>query len=217
MIQSEAYLRLRVLLNETTAGFWTEPQLYQLLDSAQMLVAEMLLHRQTAMRKTEDRLYRIQALEPLLNDTTGNVTIGSDYIEYSLPTGFWELDYAEYSSTNGTLYLCVRVSGLYEGIRRYYNSFASATDTTPLVYIRGSKVGFFPQPSASGTNKYRIVWYKRPTLISAGNSGQEISLLETTHDSIILAAQSLALLKDDRTQDAQSIFEIVKNHVNLTT
>lgn len=195
MTQTEALARCRVLLDESSAGYWQDTDIYRSLDSGQSAVIQYCLTVEEQKKKI-DPYYRHPVLAALINtDPTTATTVGSGEQEYNLPTGFLASYSAEYDSTGtGTAYGKVAQLLTYEEIkRRGQNSFNSATISNPYYYISGSKIGFFPQPSGTTSGSIIHKYYKQPAEVAAL---QTFTLRPETHEAIILYAVGKMLEKD---------------------
>lgn len=208
---------LRNLLDETIAGYYSDDQLYTYLDMSQMIIAELLITRLAEIRKSgNDPNFRLQVLEGLITTDPSNATaIGTTYQEYNLPSDFLFTDYAEYSSLGDTVKYPAILLPYGQLVFREGNTFWRSNSKAPSYYIRGSKIGFFPQPSGSGANNYLHHYYKRPLTASSGNSASSFSLGEGIHDAIVQMALSMALKQDDRYQESLVPNEIALNIIKV--
>ena len=102
MIQSEALSRLRSLLNESTAGYYTDAELYQYLDSGMNIAIQLYLAKMEQAR-AEDKYKGSIALQPLQTLASTNTTT-TNVQEYALPTDFLITDYCEYAIDGGRAY-----------------------------------------------------------------------------------------------------------------
>lgn len=200
MTQTEALARVRQILNETTAGFFADNTIYDYLDSAQNRVIQIGIGYQRGY-KLREPYYECFFLKPLISlDASNTTTVGSDYQEYALPAGFIDTYRASYSASNGgTEYSCALLS-FSEAVAKSGNTYAQASITKPVYYIKAEKIGFFPQPSGAGANNYAHYYYAQPSTVA---SGQDFTLREETHEAIIEYALYLAYSQDKNDQLAQ--------------
>lgn len=204
MIQSEALSRLRSLLNESTAGFYTDAELYQYLDSGMNIAIQLYLSKMEQAR-AEDKYKGSIALQPLHTlDPTNTTATGVQ--EYSLPADFLITDYCEYAIDGGRaqdIYPAVLVDySVYKFLNQ--NSFQSFSATNPGYYIRGSNLGLTQPIVLGGALCYKHYYYKKPTAITSGSASSEIPIKLETHEGIILLAFHLALVKDNKPNEAQA-------------
>lgn len=203
MIQSEALSRLRSLLNESTAGFYTDAELYQYLDSGMNMAIELFLAKMEQARN-EDKYKGSIALQPLQTLDTSNTTTTSTQ-EYTLPSDFLITDYCEYKidKDNATSYPAVLVDfNKWKFVST--SSYQGFSESNPGYYIRGNKLGFTETITDGGAGAYSHYYYKKPTAITSGTASSEIPTKLETHEAIILLAFHLALIKDNRPQEAQA-------------
>lgn len=216
MLQSTALAQLRYLVNESSAGFWTDAQLYSYLDSAMNLVIDTALAKMETER-LQNKYQGSILLQPLHTLDTSNTTVAGTQ-EYSLPSDFLVTDFCDYTPDD-------RVNGVLPSVLVDYNkmrfmntnTYLVYTANNPAYYIRGAKIGFFPVPvtGGAGANRYNHYYYKRPATIASGTAGNEIPLKLEAHEPIILLGFHYALLQDSRDNEAQAQYnkamDIIKN------
>lgn len=203
MIQSEALSRLRSLLNESTAGFYTDAELYQYLDSGMNIAIQLYLSKMEQAR-LEDKYKGSIALQPLHTLNATNTTV-TTIQEYSLPADFLITDYCEYGvdGTVLTRYPAVLIDySTFKFLNQ--NSFQGFSTTNPGYYIRGDKLGFTELITSGSANGFMHYYYKKPTAITSGSASSEIPIKLETHEGIILLAFHLALVKDNKPNEAQA-------------
>lgn len=204
MIQSEALSRLRSLLNESTAGYYTDAELYQYLDSGMNIAIQLYLAKMEQAR-ADDKYKGSIALQPLQTLASTNTTT-TNVQEYALPTDFLITDYCEYAIDGGRAY------EIYPAVLVDYNrwkflsqnTYQGFSATNPGYYIRGSNLGFTQAIVAGGALCYAHYYYKKPTAITSSSASSEIPIKLETHEGIILLAFHLALVKDNRPNEAQA-------------
>lgn len=203
MIQSEALARVRNLLNETTAGFWTNDQIYQYLDSGMNLAIQYSLGILEA-KKSGNRYAESIILQPLHTLDSSNTTVAGTQ-EYNLPSDYLITDFCDYTPddrVNGVL-PCHLVD--YAKMRfEVTNTYLVFTANNPAYYIRGAKIGFYPIPisGGSGANRYNHYYYKKPTTIASGTASSEIPIKHEGHEAVIYLAVHLALQQDNRAEES---------------
>ena len=203
MIQSEALSRLRSLLNESTAGFYTDAELYQYLDSGMNIAIQLYLSKMEQAR-LEDRYKGSIALQPLHTLDATNTTVTSTQ-EYSLPSDYLITDYCEYDVDGTAL---SRYPAVLVDYNRWkflsQNTYQGFSPTNPGYYIRADKIGLTEQITSGIANGYNHYYYKKPTAITSSSASSEIPIKLETHEGIILLAFHLALVKDNRPNEAQA-------------
>jgi hypothetical protein len=209
--QIEILSRLRGLLNEATAGFFTDAKLYQYLDSAQMECITLGKSKQDYMRKA-DKGYECSYLQPLINTTSESspVALVSGTYEYAVPTGFlWDVALRiDVDNTRGSAptYPKSTLNSYSDVLWKEDSSFTMATARNPRHYIRNGFWGVRPIPSAVG--HYILAYYKRPVIVDGSNN---FTLNAETHNVILYLAFSYALLQNNRNQESQNARQIAIN------
>lgn len=193
MTPAEAVARVRIEVDEATAGKWSDTEIYRALDAGQNSVIQFALAKE---QMDENKQYRSPVLVPLITlDSTNTTTTGSGYQEYSLPSDFIGHYLALYSYTNaGTQYPCA-LTTFAEAVKRSVNVYAN-NFKSPLAYIRAEKLGFFPQPIGAGANNFAHYYYKQPSEVVASGS-PPFTLREETHEAIIEFALYYLFNKDN--------------------
>ena len=191
-----AYLKLKSLLDESTAGYWTEAVLHYYLSSGQSQAIQMLLKIEETTRKTEGT-FRHPDLAPLIN--SADLALVSATVTYALPTGWLRTLSAEVKYTGAAQVWATEIPLAQLGHLRN-NTYSIPTVTDPVFYIIGTTIGFFPVPDAgSGTVTGGHKYYKQPTEVT---SSQEFTLEDNLHEAIIEYAAYMALEQDGETQQA---------------
>jgi len=170
--------RVRAILRDSSTGYFADTELYDFIDSGQNKVIQLGLTKELMGRKAN---YKSPVLTPLITlDTSNTTTVGASYQEYTLPSDFLAINYAEYSTSNaGTKYACSIVD-FNEALIRGKNAYANSI-TAPMIYVRAEKIGFMPQASGAGANNYIHYYYKQPAIVT---SSQDFTLREEAHESI---------------------------------
>lgn len=189
MTQIECLARLRIVVDEPTAGKWNDTDLYKCIDGGHNRVIQMGLTKE----KMSNWQYKSPVLRPLIAlDTSNTTTIGASIQEFTLPSDYLNTYIALYSYSNGgTQYPCAIVD-FSEAVKRGVNSYANSFKT-PLVYARAEKLGFYPQPTGAGAGNYAHYYYKQPATVT---SSQDFTLREETHEAILEYACYLAFEKN---------------------
>jgi len=197
MTIANAYLKLKAILDEATASFWTSANLHHYLSSGQTQVTLTLLKIEDTIRKTDGN-YRHPDLAVLIN--YADLALASPTATYNLPTGHLRTLSAEVKYTGVTQAWASEVSLAQLGHLRN-NTYSIPTVTDPVFYIIGSTIGFFPIPDAgSGTVTSGHRYYKQPVEVTPS---VEFILEDNLHEAIIEYAAYLAFEQDSETQEAQ--------------
>jgi hypothetical protein len=181
---------VRTILDESSASFWTDAEIYAALADGQNVIVEKLLnmYRQTGVMKFE--------LTSILFDDTGT----DDNV--AVPAGFLELVRATYdhNGTGGQEQCEILTHD--KVLEREDSSYTSATATEPIAYIKSTsdalKIYFLP--TKDGTPAFTFWHITKPADIA---SGQNPALPVTTHSAIVHYATSRMLDKDQRPQESQ--------------
>ena len=197
---------VRTILAESTAGFFTDAEIYTALADGQTEVIKYLIDIYRAKRRIDSKTPLFYELESILNDDTGTTQ------SVAVPSGFLELISATFDH-NGTggenpcNIVNMNVLPFYEN-----NTYLSATDVSPRVYIKSISdvVTIVFLPTLSGTPAYTIHYLKSPTDIA---SGQNAVLPVTTHNAIVYFTVSRMLSKEQRLQEAQIYLQNFMNEL----
>lgn len=206
--------RVRTAVEEATASFYTDAEIYQALTDGQRQVANYL----HSLWLKSGKKVMPKGLTPLVlhsSGTTSEDSTGYVGVTYVTITNMWELISAFYSGDSATLKAqpCE--------IREYdkdftnmymttadgsYNSFMTATLYRPYAFVKTKyastyDVSVFFLPPKSGTAGVAYYTYlKFPTAIDGST---EPILAQPTHDAIAQYAIAFILNKDERTQESQ--------------
>jgi hypothetical protein len=97
-----------------------------------------------------------------------------------------------------------------EAVKRGKNSYANSF-TSPVMYVRQEKIGFFPQPIGGAANRYIHYYYKQPTPV---DSSHDFTLREETHEAILEYTLYLCWAKDaDRQTSHLTNFQTIVNNL----
>lgn len=192
MTIAEATARHRSIIDETgvTTGYVDDTNdLLKWFDSGENELIQFVIKN----NPDSDILAPIVALDPL--NTT---TIGSSRQEYNLPSDFNKTYRASYNyaGTGTGIYPCTKFT-FDEVLNRENNDFEKATADSPVYYIKGSKIGFYPQPIGAAANMYEHFYFKQKTAISTA-----FTLVPLTHEPIVWYAVAMYFLKDGQNENA---------------
>lgn len=193
MTSQEQLALERIILNEASAGQWSDANLYILTNSGQNMIIDFVLSKERTLRKI-DPTYRHPILAPLISlDPLNTTTVGASEKEYALPTGYLATYRAEYDSA-GTTTRHNATEDSYENIHwAFTNSYQTPAQRSPKYYIRSGNIGFYPQPTGAGANAYNHYYYAAPTAIASGTNP---TLKNETHEAMVEYAVAKALQQD---------------------
>ncbi len=191
---------IRTILDEASASFWTDAEVYAALADGQNEAIKELLNVYRVRKKVNPQAPLLYELEAVLNEDTG--TLAVDPTVLTVPTGFMELISATYDHDNtGGENPCF-ISNLPDLEFIEDITFLAASGTNPRIYMKtvsdALKLIFLPTKTA--TAPYTIHYIKSPTDIA---SGQNATLPVSTHSAIVNYAVSRMFQKDDRPQESQ--------------
>lgn len=190
----------RTILDESSASFWTDAEIYAALADGQNQVIQLLLDK---YRVTGRMPYELKSVE---FDDTGaddNVTV---------PAGMYEFLRATYDHDGTGGQEPCEILTPDDVLKREDSTFTTATSTEPIAYIKSTsdalKIYFLP--SKSGTPAYTIWHITKPSDIAGGTNP---TLPTTTHSAIVHYAVSRMLDKDQRPQEAQLHYNVFLKEV----
>lgn len=191
MISTTMLAAMRTLVDEATASFWTDAEMYAALADGQNQIIERLLvkYRQTGVMNNE--------LTSVLYDDTGT----DDNV--AVPSGMLEFVRATYDHDGSGGEEPCEILNHSQVLDREDNSYTSATAAEPVAYIKSDSdtLSIYFLPAKSGTPAYTIWHITKPADIA---NGVNATLPVTTHSAIVRYAVSRMLDKDERTQEAQT-------------
>lgn len=203
--------RVRTLLDESSAGFWTDTEIYAALAHSQISVINEILKIYKLRSQANPSTELPEELRVLSVRASG--TISASYV--AIPTGLiWLLNASWDHDATGGEKPCYIISQDRQFNFREDNPYLAAASTQPIAYSSQYQSGgqqainFRPIYSTNGT--YSIEYLKYPTAIA---SGQEPTLPESTHNAIIFYATATMLLKEEKISEAQSYFQNYFNEI----
>ena len=213
MTTAQALFSLRNLLNESSAGFFTENQCYDFLSRGQDDVVSTLIQK---WRQTNDTplMYFPKALDPLITITDVAFSGTSNVMSLSSYTTLIEIFHAEYYKTAATTRLVLTRLPLGELLKAKANTYSGtgATQTYWATYGTSLLISQDLAPNADYTG-VKIHYWVSPTQVA---SGQEIQISDEAHPAIIKLAMFYALTQDGQHSKAhQYLQEGLKFTTNL--
>lgn len=194
MTTAQLLARARTLLDESSASFWTDAEIYSALTGGQQEVANYFL---TLYKSKKGILPK--SLEALYKNVSSNTSTSG----ITTPSGLWHIIKGSYDyNASGNYYPCriIDISSNQDFDKR--NSYLAATSTDPIIYkeYAGSSIIIYYLPNPSVTANYTLSYLVYPTAIS---SGVDPTLTAETHEAILSYALFDLLMKDQRPQEAQ--------------
>lgn len=188
MTSAQLLARCRTLLDESSAGFFTDAEIYSALTDGQKEVANVLV--------TENKQRLPETLRPLV--TTASTSGAS----ITLPATFWIDLTLKFGSTSGNKQTAYReeVKSLPD---REDNSYLN---NEFYYYIDDSTLYF----GKAGTQYYTFTYLVKPTTIDGST---EPILEASSHNAIVFWATAQMLFKDQRPQEAQTLMKSYKDEL----
>ncbi len=201
----------RTILDESSASFWTDAEIYAALADSQNEVISLFLMVYKLRRKVDPDLELPEELRTLLEyDSAG---IAASFI--AIPTGFLYLVNAnwDHDATGGEK-PCRIVDQDRSHNHREENTFLTASAADPIAYLGpepiagGQSINFRPVYSTGAT--YSLHYLASPDDIA---SGVNPTIPVHTHNAIVHFAASRLLEKDQRTQESQVYYNMFSQEV----
>lgn len=189
-------LRMRAILNESSAGFWADADLYTFLDNAQSFIIDIRILN-AIQYNNKNKFYNDPVINPLITSSSVAWDTGANTI--ALPTNKFVL-YAElYKSATGASLPMTKL-GYEETLLRRNNSYTGhSTDETAgtgqvFYYIGSSKLYTSYSTGTHSTfyDKVTVVYIAVPTTIS---TSVDPALDSNCYEAMVQYALYLALCK----------------------
>ena len=180
--------KARTIANESSAGFWSDTNLYQYVDSAQKFAITFGLEKQKGLQQL-DKYKELEFLKPALKSTDITLATGSNTISLSTVTDITELyKMALYNHTDLVL-LYLNYISLNQLIMESQNSYGGHSyDSTSHkgnvfgAYYQGTIVTSFTTLPYTYLDRLKIYYYGTPTTLDASH---DPILLSYTFDALI--------------------------------
>lgn len=146
----------------------------------------------------------------LYTDSTISVTAGT--VEYTLPADFNFMGFVMQDSlSNGPLLMLSHEEYVYR-----FGDNPSSGSQARYFYLRMddgvSKIGFYPTPSATSTDEYKIFYYKNPTELAAG--GDEPAWDASLHNILVDYAAYRLWEREEYFDETQRAFSKYARRLN---
>lgn len=173
--------RLRTMLDESSASFWSDTEMYSALADGQREVADhlLMLYKQKYKLNPDEELP--VGLRTLVSSTTGTGT-------QNLPADYWQY----LSVYTSSVPVFVRQDGPRKAASRL-NTYTASTSAAPFCSFNASQIVF--ETSVTWTLEY----IKIPTAIAVA---VQPTLPDITHNAIVQYALCQLLIKDQKVQEA---------------
>ena len=204
MTVAEMLTRTRTLLDEASASFWADSEIYSAFTDGQIEVIRLLLNIYKAKLQVNPRQPIPDSINALIKSSSG--TLSLDQSTVSVPSDMIYLLNVQYNPAASTpLYPCFeRGMGrltFFDANNTYLKN--DTTFKTYYYYFDGSNVKF-EQIVTTGTAGYTLNYIKNPSAIT---SGVNPTIGVVYHDAIISFAFAQMLQKDQRIGEANSYFQ----------
>lgn len=210
MTTAQALATIRNLLNESSAGFFTDAQCYDFLSRAQDDVVSILIQKWRQTQNTPLQYFPIP-LEPLISTADVAPTSTNNYISLSSYTTLIEVFHCEFYKTGVARRLVLTRLPLPEMLKIkgnvYHGSSYVALSYVGQIYytIYGSTLmmseATFDTTDWTG---FRIYYWVSPTQVA---SAQELQVSDEAHPAIIKLAMFYALTQDGQHNKAHNYLE----------
>lgn len=188
--------KVRTSLDESSAGFWTDTEIYTALSDGQREIINILLTLYKQRNKITENEKLPEVLRSILATTTtatGTQNLPADYLTYL----------ALYiTTTNIPIY--VRSDGIERHQR--LNTYLTSTSTQPYVSISSTQV-----VHETGSLAWTMDYLKTPTELS---DSADPSLPSLAFEAMVSYALAFLLGKDENpraTQEFQTFFQLTQN------
>jgi hypothetical protein len=200
MTSAEMNTRVRTLLDESSAAFWSDAQIYVALTEGQnAIIREALSYYITRGEYTG---FVPSILKPLIASTGTTATTST--ASYSLPADFLYEIRVEFNPTaTATLYPTRKRDNSASKQFLADNTYMANVSPNEYFYsVFGGNLVFSTVPTASGG--YDLHYIKQPADLASGTDSE---LADIAHDVIVNFAMHSLLIKDQLYQEALAHFE----------
>lgn len=203
---------VRSLLDESSAGFYTDTEIYSALRDGQKEVINMALSIYQTKRSIDPKVDLPQVLVPLITivvnlafGTTGTTTV-------ALPADFLYDLHVEYDDNSNAPIPAFRRG---ESPTKYFdrnNTYLVSTQAQYFYHIDGTNLNF--ETAVSGVGAYRLTYLKKPPDIY---TTVEPLIPDFAHAAVVKYAFAFLLMKDEKIAEGQSLFnEFMQQALRLT-
>ena len=184
---------VRMLLDESSASFWGDSDIYLALTNGQKAVASVLIQKKSPLA---DKL-RKQA----------TAAYGTDWL--NVPSDYWSVISVTYRNLIiGNYVACRERTG--DIFVKQGNPYLAGSIEDPFFYVANGALVF--EPTTTTSSAYKMLYYKLPTDISGST---EPTLNAATHDAICQYAFAELLLRDTKHQESALEFKKFTDMVSI--
>lgn len=194
--------RVRDLLDENSASFWSDANIYVYLSEAQRQLTNIALKLYQAKRDIMPNTPIPDVLRPLITVVV-NLAFGSTGTStVALPSDYLSDIHVEYDDNASSPIPAFRVG---ENQNRYFNqnnSFLKSTQAQYTYWVDGANLNF--GTAVSGTGAYRLTYLKQPTEINATPTNP--ILPSYTHEALCQYAVAEGYKRDKSFNESQLFY-----------
>ena len=196
MTSANMLSRVRTLLDESSASFFSDSEIYSALADGQRELFTIAL----LVRKNGELP---EILRPCVATAQGTISIGQSTVNISGLTNFADIINVSYNSaSSSTLYPALRRELTEKTPAEKNNTYLVGTAGKDFYYsVSATQIVF--ETAATGTAGYSITYLSTPSDIA---SGTQPTLPDFSHNAIVQYAFAFILRKDQREQEAQVEF-----------
>ena len=206
MTAPEMLARCRTILDESSAGYWTDAEIYSALSDGQNAIINAVWSAWD--KKTQIAEIEVPVVLRPLQTVVVNLAFGTTgTTSVALPADFAYDLHVEYDD-NADAPIASFKRG--ESKNRKFsseNTYLHSTQAQYYHYFDGANLNF--ETAISGTGAYRLTYLKKPTDIA---SGVAPAIGFEAHKAIVYYAVTMMLFKD-KSPDAMNIFQIYINEL----
>lgn len=195
MLSTDMLARVRTLIDEASASYWQDGEIYSALSDGQTEAVNFLYGIYEAKKKVDDSIMLPDVLSPLTKSLSNSIT--SSYT-VAVPTDLFKLIAIEITNGANPKVAALRRDFTEKTIFYQYNSLMNGTND--ITYFSNAANYYFNQLL---NGSYNIYYLENPPTIA---SGVNPIVGSAVHDAICLFAFSAVLKKDQRVEESTQNF-----------
>lgn len=195
MLSTDMLARVRTLIDEASASYWQDSEIYSALSDGQTEAVNFIYGLYEAKKKADPNTILPDVLSPLTKSLSNSIV--SSYT-ITIPTDLFKLIAIEITNGTNPKVAAYRRDFSVETIFYQYNSLMNGTNN--VSYFSNAANYFFNQLL---NGSYNIYYIENPPAIS---SGVNPTVGSAIHDIICLYAFSQVLKKDQRLEESTQNF-----------
>lgn len=201
MLSTDLITATRSLLDEASASFWTDNDLYLYLSDGQREIVNYLL----AIYKAKSQVNPQEELPEILASLEKTISGTSIVYVLAAPSDYLHLIDMQWGVHSGTLYPAFIRQSQRNTIFEMNNTFLAGTTTNPIVIVKGDSSGskafnFIPQV----TGDYLGTYLRIPPILTASVNPL---LPDNTKSAIVNYALASALAKDKNYSESSMFYQ----------